>query len=258
MMAVSGGQEPLPDDGRVWAYMDVPSDQNVTISNSTAAACGWTNVEIDGVDMGTSWNNVPLTAGTHLLKYTLADSTKLGSLFRTRNYYTKILLPPTITTIGNSAFLNTYNNPVLKMDKSKITTIEYRAFYGEGPKFGNIDFPNLSTLGGEVWNGYMNPGGAVVKNLGSVTSLPSNVFNQARILKYDIPATVTEVATRAFFNGYVGTSMEITMRPTTPPTYGSSAIYRVKKIFVPAGSVQAYKTASGWSSWANVIEAIPE
>jgi hypothetical protein len=52
----------------------------------------------------------------------------------------------------------------------------------------------------------------------------------------------------------------ITVKATTPPSLGSNAIRSsyVTTIYVPSSSVNAYKSASGWSSLASKIQAIQE
>lgn len=51
----------------------------------------------------------------------------------------------------------------------------------------------------------------------------------------------------------------LTIYATTPPTIGTSAFAEADPIaiYVPAESVQAYKSASGWSVLADIIQAIP-
>ena len=47
---------------------------------------------------------------------------------------------------------------------------------------------------------------------------------------------------------------------TTPPALANSNAFtanNINKIYVPAASVNAYKTASNWSTFASYIEAIP-
>ena len=51
----------------------------------------------------------------------------------------------------------------------------------------------------------------------------------------------------------------ITVEATTPPALGDSVFYNVSSdfvIYVPTASVNTYKEASGWSDWANRIQAI--
>lgn len=92
-----------------------------------------------------------------------------------------------------------------------------------------------------------------------VTSIGSNVFFQCTSLtSIDIPNTVTGIGNYAF---YSCTSLKsATVRATTPPTLGNSIFYIISAnlvIYVPSESVETYKSASGWSTYASRIQAIP-
>jgi len=55
--------------------------------------------------------------------------------------------------------------------------------------------------------------------------------------------------------------ISVTILATTPPTLNSSSEFNNnatgRKIYVPSESVETYKAASSWSSYASYIEAIP-
>lgn len=73
-----------------------------------------------------------------------------------------------------------------------------------------------------------------------------------------VPDSVESIGTGAFSGCYgVG---EYHFWSETPPTLGTNAFQYIQsdcKIYVPAESVSAYKTASGWSAYASYIEADP-
>jgi hypothetical protein len=60
---------------------------------------------------------------------------------------------------------------------------------------------------------------------------------------------------------YAGTLDAITVLATTPPTLYTTTFYNNRKpgakLYVPSASVNAYKTATNWSAYASIIEAIP-
>lgn len=75
----------------------------------------------------------------------------------------------------------------------------------------------------------------------------------------EIPASVTRIGDYAFY--YCSSLESLTIYATTPPTLGSLVFEGTSdnlKIYVPAESVDTYKTASRWSAHASKIEAIPE
>ena len=72
-----------------------------------------------------------------------------------------------------------------------------------------------------------------------------------------IPNSVTSIEREAFLGCTSLTA--ITILATTPPTLDSSVFYNTNNcpIYVPAESVDAYKTATNWSAYADRIQAIP-
>jgi hypothetical protein len=96
-----------------------------------------------------------------------------------------------------------------------------------------------------------------------VTALGEYAFGGApKITHIDMPSTLTSIGSDCFRGS--GQLVSITCRATTPPAIPSGAtntftgINRNCKIYVPADSVAAYKTATIWSGQASKIVAIPE
>ena len=118
----------------------------------------------------------------------------------------------------------------------------------------------------------------IIPDDGSVISIGDSAFYDINgLTSITIPDSVISMGNYAFFSCYylnsvtigsgitsIGdsafsmcntTRLTITVNATTPPTLGNSAI-SAKQILVPAESVDAYKAASGWSSYASKISAI--
>ena len=92
----------------------------------------------------------------------------------------------------------------------------------------------------------------------SVTSIGGNAFYFCEALKnVTIGNGVTFINSYAF--NFCSTLTSITILTTTPPTLGSSVFNNTNNcpIYVPAESVDAYKTATNWSAYADRIQAIP-
>lgn len=92
----------------------------------------------------------------------------------------------------------------------------------------------------------------------TVTSIDKNAFKGCGIITVTIPESVTSIGNGAFKN--CSNLASVTVLATTPPTLGTSAFDNNasgRKIYVPAESVEAYKAATNWSTYAADIEAIP-
>lgn len=243
----------LPDDGRVWAYLTVPSDGSYQISYMTTGTGGFTALEIDGESVTVNKTQT-LTEGEHLLKFTLQTPATLGAIFRERGYYTKIMLPDSITAIANYTFYNMTSSPEIVMDTTKITSLGQAVFRG-GMKLESLYFPNLTSMGASCFYYSRPSGGCRVENLGQITTIPESAFREAYVNLVTIPSTVTSIGNYAFaISSSYRSNLVIRCYAATPPTYGTSAIASAPKaIYVPPASVDTYKSASGWSSYATKI-----
>lgn len=90
-----------------------------------------------------------------------------------------------------------------------------------------------------------------------VESIENTCFNSSYLEQITLPSTLTSIGSGCFNNCPQLTS--ITCLATTPPTLGSYALTNSNnvQIYVPASAVDTYKAASGWSSYASRIQAIP-
>jgi len=87
-----------------------------------------------------------------------------------------------------------------------------------------------------------------------VTVIQWNVFRNALLVEATVPATITAIREYSF---YCTTLTKLTILATTPPAVTIPPANTTCLFYVPAASVDAYKNASGWSSLASRIYAIP-
>ena len=247
------------DDGKMWAYVTVPSDGTYRISDGMGGNAGsWSALEIDGVSVSGVNRDQYLTAGSHLLKYTLQDPTMIGgSLLRGRDdIFTMWILPGTVTKLGDNFCYGTSSHGKILMDKSKITYIGESALFHSYVDFGDFDFPALTTL--KTFGDYYAAPNCKLKSLGIITDIPNECFRGSAFKdnKYIIPATVTSIGNLAYYNNNYNAIFYV--YATIPPTLdGSQVWFRWPgAIYVPAESVEAYKAASGWSTYASVIYSL--
>jgi len=123
----------------------------------------------------------------------------------------------------------------------------------------SVNIPNtVATLGTDAFFGCTSLTNVNIAN--SVTSIGQNGFYGCTSLtSITIPSSVTSIVRQAFQS--CSSLASVTVLATTPPTLGTSAFNNNasgRKIYVPAESVEAYKTATNWSTYAADIEAIPE
>ena len=89
-----------------------------------------------------------------------------------------------------------------------------------------------------------------------MTSIPAQIFRDCSSLpSVELPSTITSIGESAFRG--MGSLSSFIIHAVTPPTLGANNVFNTTCTFyVPAESVEAYKTASGWSSFASRIQAI--
>ena len=81
-------------------------------------------------------------------------------------------------------------------------------------------------------------------------------FDSQELRKVTIPSSVTSIGSYGFAE--CSLLQEVIVNATVPPTLGQYAFssnYAGRKIKVPAASLQRYKTAPGWKSYASSIVA---
>ena len=129
---------------------------------------------------------------------------------------------------------------------------------------GEIDFRDLVSV--EIGDCVTSIGNNAFRDCSSLTSIdiPNGVtsignltFSECSSLtSCTIGSGVTSIGKQAFRD--CGSLTSITVNATTPPALASGALDgSTCPIYVPSQSVNAYKSASGWSNYASRIQAIP-
>lgn len=96
-------------------------------------------------------------------------------------------------------------------------------------------------------------------NLDNVVRIESSAFMYCRSLSaITLSNQISYIGSSAF--SQCSNLVSVTIPNNTPPTLGGAPFTNTHAdlvIYVPAESVEAYKTASGWSTYASKIQAIP-
>lgn len=158
------------------------------------------------------------------------------------NLITSITFPRTLKNIGYDAFYECRLSAVYISDLEAWCNVK-TDYYGSSPfEWGR---PVIYLNGEEVKD-------LVIPN--TVTNIENYaLYGWTGITSVTIPNSVTNIGSWNFTGCTNLTRIEI--RATTPPSLGNNTF--VKKLdiplYVPAGSVEAYKTTSPWSSFSNIL-----
>ena len=191
------------------------------------------SIEIDGVLLDSLVTSYQFsTTGEHTVKYTLADPTTIGDYaFFDCSGLTSVTIPNTVNTISQYAFLGC----------SGLT---------------NITIPNsVTSIGESAFESCSGLTSISIPN--NVTTISESAFyGCSGLTSVTIPNSVTSIGIYAFIRCSGLTS--VTVQATTPPTLGNDSFNNTNDcpIYVPSASVEAYKAATNWSTYASRIQAI--
>jgi len=164
------------------------------------------------------------------------------------------ILPAGLTSIGNGAFYRCTNLALTELPAG-LTSIGQGAFNG-CTNLALTELPaGLTSIGDNAFQGCTNL--ALTELPAGLTSIGSYAFERCTNLTLmELPAGLTSIGSYAFYN--CPSLALVICHAVTPPTLGPYAFsnHANLQIKVPAGSVEAYKSASGWSSYASRISAI--
>lgn len=193
-----------------------------TVTSESPKTCEIT----DGKNPTTPQLSIPETVEGYTVTAIAKEAFRLSSV-------NSVTMPNTITAMGNNAF---YFSDLRSIALStSLTVIPDSCF-------------RLTLL-----NSIVIPEG--------VTELKSYVFNGCGNLKsIKLPSTLVSIGNSAL--NQKNDIQTITCYAVTPPVctntlFGAEYDNPSLKILVPAASVEAYKAAKGWSTFANKIEAMP-
>lgn len=193
-----------------------------------------------------------------------------------------IVIPDSVTSIGENVFNQCSSLTSCTLSNS-ITSLS-KDIFSECGSLTSIDIPSgVTSIGDSAFDYCYSLSNVNIPD--SVTSIGSWAFSYCRSLtSIDMPNSVTSIGRGAFqvcsgltsvtipnsvtsigsfaFNGCSGLT-SVTCLATTPPALnGSSAFYYTPiesgtgYIYVPAQSIEAYKSASSWKDFASRIQPI--
>ena len=220
------------------AFYECSSLTSVTIPDSvtTIGICAFDNCSsLTSVTIGNSVTTIGEKTFAYccsLTSVTIPDSVttiEMGA-FGGCSSLTSVTIPDSVTSIGECAFSNCSSLTSVTLSKNLIK-IENDTFSGCS-SLENISLPE----------GLISIGDATFEYCDSLTTVT-------------IPSSVVSIGASSFSSCNNLTS--IYCKATTPPIGSDNMFYNNasgRKIYVPTESVEAYKSASYWSYYANAIE----
>ena len=168
---------------------------------------------------------------------------------------TSVNIPDGVTSIGESAFDNCISLTSIDIP-SGVTSIGMGAF-SYCTSLTSIDIPSgVTSIGNGTFYSCSGLTSIIIPD--SITSIGQQAFyNCSGLTSCTIGSGVTSIDFMTFASCKSLTG--ITCLAVTPPSLESSVFFSTNNcpIYVPSGSVDAYKAASSWSSYTSRIQAIP-
>lgn len=145
---------------------------------------------------------------------------------------TSVIIPGSVTTLGETTFAMSRNLAEVVFSEG-VKTVELRAFYGCS-KLAKVTIP------------------------ASMTTIHDHAFAETALTSVTFPEQFSSLGGNAFAS--CAALAAVYCKAVTPPSTANEGWYdwfdenaEGRKIYVPAESVAAYKTADGWSEYADAI-----
>ena len=246
------------------AFYECSSLTSVTIPDSVTSiesyAFYWcdslTNVTIG--DSVTTIGDSAFYVCYSLTSVTIPDGvTTIGNgAFAVCESLTSVTIPDSVTTIGGGAFASCLS---LAEFKGKFAADGGRCLikdntiiaYAEASGTTYTIPDGVTTIGEGAFDNCDSLTSVTIPD--SVTTIGASAFRSCNSLtSVTIPDSVTTIGNLAFC--YCGSLTSVYCEATTPPTLGGSSVFDAnvagRKIYVPAASVDDYKSAENWSDYA--------
>ena len=185
---------------------------------------------------------------TEIPKNWAKDNTAITS-FNEIKYFKNLLY------IRDAAFNGCSSMALTSLELPQCTSIGRDAFYRcSSMALTSLDLPQCTSIGEGAFSGCSSMALTSLE-IPQCTSIGRDAFYGCKSMKsIELPSTMTSIGAAAF--QYCTGLIRVSIAADTPPTLGSSAFANcpaLTGIYVPDDSVEAYKTATNWSAYANKI-----
>lgn len=245
-----------------YCYENFDINGDKILSESEANAIRTVNIDskqsiysVKGIEYFVNLESFQAYNATALRTLDLSKNTNLRTIKEQALYkcsgLESVILPSTIETIEGDAFHDCTKLASINIPDG-VKSIGSYAFAGD-LLLTEIALPqSIETIGKNAFAATGLRSFALPEGFTAVAE--SICFNCKSLMSLTLPSTTTNVGYRAF--SYCEALTEIHCKATTPPTleqYAFEDVVKERKIYVPQGSVEAYKTAEGWSNFADQI-----
>ena len=168
---------------------------------------------------------------------------------------TSVYIPESVTSIGDYAFRNCSGMKSINFPRyCGAGVYAFQGCTGELLLSRNVPLVEVGTNPKTFGYFYGSKFSSVIVDENVTRVGPYAFWNCTTITSITIPESVTSIEGSAFYGCSNLTS--ITCKAVTPPTIGNSnTFYNVDKsipVYVPASSVESYKSAEYWSAFTNI------
>ena len=238
---------------------DVECDGNGTLGTDQTKPSGYDSSTMTEAIIGDCVSGISSSSFERLINLssvTMSSSvTQLGdSCFSRCVNLSNITISENITSIGDYCFNNCTSLSNITLPTG-ITYLGGSCFY-KCSSLSSIIIPsNVRSIGASCFGSCSSLSSVTIPS--SVTYLGSACFGSCSSLSsVTIPSSVTSIGSNAF--AYCTSLKSITVEAVSPPTLGTNAFTNTHNcpIYVPCDSVDAYKAASVWSTYASRIQPI--
>jgi hypothetical protein len=244
------------------AFSDCTNLTSITVDDANT-----TYRSIDGVVFDKAITTLLCCPGGKSGVYTIPSS--VTSIEYYAFYYCTSLIsvniPSSVTSIGEHAFyycagltsitVDDANTAYCSVDDALLDKARTTLIYCPEGKTGTYIIPSsVTNIGSYAFCSCSGLTSVTIPS--SVTNIGSFGFYRCSALtKISIPALVTDIGNAAFYG--CSSLANITVNATTPPTLDGLYVFSENKsgryIYVPSASVDTYKSATNWSSYASYI-----
>jgi len=202
--------------------------------------------------------NVNFGGDAEVISYIDGDDYQVTSVSGYRsgfeNYQNHVILLSNITSIGNSAFSGSSITAITI--PNSVTSIGSSAFsWCDG--LTTITIPEgVTSIGRSTFFNCSNLTTIFIPD--SVISIEDDAFYSCSSLTSAIIGSgVTNIGRAAFY--LCSNLTTVTLKATTPPTLVNTGAISTAttKIYIPAGTLSAYQSATNWSNFASLFEELP-